>query len=102
MAYGWFVAPFLIGAELTIVEKAADYIANNPPQSDQDRKDIEERIYRSLSPLLIPPIAHERHGMEISSITCATSIIYTKARWRSPRCCYGSRRRCVEQRTTAS
>jgi hypothetical protein len=48
MAYGWFVAPFLIGAEFSVVEKTADYIAKNPPQSDQDRKDIEERIYRSL------------------------------------------------------
>ena len=48
MAYGWFVAPFLIGAEISVVEQTADYIAKNPPQSEQDRKDIEDRIYRSL------------------------------------------------------
>ena len=48
MAYGWFVAPFLIGAEFSVVEQTADYITKNPPQSDQDRKDIEDRIYRSL------------------------------------------------------
>lgn len=48
MAYGWFVAPFLIGAEFTVVEETADYIAKNPPQIEQNRKDIEERIYRSL------------------------------------------------------
>jgi hypothetical protein len=48
MEYGWFVAPFLIGAEFSIVENTVDYIARNAPQSEQDRKDIEERIYRSL------------------------------------------------------
>jgi hypothetical protein len=31
MAYGWFVAPFLIGAEFTVVQETADYIAKNPP-----------------------------------------------------------------------
>jgi hypothetical protein len=48
MAYGWFVAPFLIGAEFSVVEQTADYVAKNPPQNEQDRKNIEERIYRSL------------------------------------------------------
>lgn len=48
MVYGWFVAPFLIGAEFKVVEQTADYIAQNPPQSEQDRKNIEDRIYRSL------------------------------------------------------
>ena len=48
MAYGWFVAPFLIGAEFAAVEETGDFIAQNPPQNDQDRKAIEERIYRSL------------------------------------------------------
>lgn len=48
MAYGWFVAPFLIGAEFTAVEQAGEYIAKNPPYNDQDRKALEERIYRSL------------------------------------------------------
>jgi hypothetical protein len=48
MTYGWFVAPFLIGAEFETVEKTAAYITENPPQSDQDRRNIEERIYRSL------------------------------------------------------
>ncbi len=54
MGYGWFVAPFLIGAEFEVVEKTADYISKNPPQSDQDRKDIEERIYKAL----LEPVFH--------------------------------------------
>ena len=39
---------FLSALEFSVVEKTADYIAKNPPQSDQDHKDMEERIYRSL------------------------------------------------------
>lgn len=48
MTYGWFVAPFLIGAEFEAVEKTAAHIAQNPPQSDQDRIDTEDKIYRAL------------------------------------------------------
>lgn len=48
MVYGWFVAPFLIGAEFTIVEEADAYVTQHPPKSDQDRRDIEERIYHAL------------------------------------------------------
>ena len=60
MAYGWFVAPFLIGAEFTIVEQAADYIADNPPHNEQDRKNIEERIYRSLVEPAFNPVNRAR------------------------------------------
>lgn len=48
MDYGWFVAPYLIMHEFKKVEEAADFIAQNPPQNDHDRKDIEDRIYHSL------------------------------------------------------
>jgi hypothetical protein len=37
------------------VEKTADHIAKTPPQNDQDRKDIEDRIYRSLAEPVFNP-----------------------------------------------
>jgi hypothetical protein len=55
MEYGWFVAPFLIGAEFKVVEDTADYIFQHPPQNDQDRRDIETRIYRALAEPVFQP-----------------------------------------------
>lgn len=48
MDYGWFVAPFMIGAEFQAVEKMADELSSNPPTTDADRKDVEDRIYKVL------------------------------------------------------
>jgi len=48
MTYGWFVAPFMIGAEFQAVEKMADQLNNHPPVTAPDRKDVEERIYKVL------------------------------------------------------
>jgi hypothetical protein len=55
MEYGWFVAPFLIGAEFEIVEEAAGRISKNPPQTFQERKDIEDQIYRALAEPVFNP-----------------------------------------------
>ncbi len=48
MDYGWFVAPFLVGAELSDIEEAADWIRLNPPADNAARKLIEARIYKAL------------------------------------------------------
>jgi hypothetical protein len=60
MAYGWFVAPFLIGAEFSIVEDTADYIAKNSPKNEHDRRNIEERIYRALIQPVFSPVYRAR------------------------------------------
>jgi hypothetical protein len=54
MDYGWFVSPFLIGAELEIVEKTADFVVKNPPKSEEDRREIESKIYKCL----LEPVFH--------------------------------------------
>jgi hypothetical protein len=48
MDYGWFVAPFLTVFEFDKVKEVAIYIKNNQPATDQDRINIEERIYHCL------------------------------------------------------
>lgn len=48
MSYGWFVPPYMLQFEFDVVEEAAEYLSNNPPQTDQEREEIEYRIYRAL------------------------------------------------------
>lgn len=55
MAYGWFVAPYLIGAELEVVQEAGRYIGAHPPTNDSERASIEERIYQALNEPVFSP-----------------------------------------------
>ncbi|MEI9899206.1 MAG: hypothetical protein WDN31_02685 [Hyphomicrobium sp.] len=60
MTYGWFVAPFIIGAEFKEVEETAAYIAAHPPADDRDRQAIEDRIYRALCEPTFHPVNRAR------------------------------------------
>jgi hypothetical protein len=50
MAYGWFVAPFLIGAEFTIVEKTADKRTKRRTWSKAEVREL-KALSRSKSPV---------------------------------------------------
>lgn len=60
MTYGWFVAPYIIGAEFAEVEQTAEYIRNNPPQNDQDRSVVENKIYNALCDAVFHPVNRAR------------------------------------------
>lgn len=62
MEYGWFVAPFMIGAEFKTVRDTADYISQHPPQNEQERRDIESRIYHAL----VEPVFHSEYRARAS------------------------------------
>jgi hypothetical protein len=48
MDYGWFVAPFIAGAEFKSIQQLSNDLDANPPKNDADRQAIEKRIYEAL------------------------------------------------------
>lgn len=57
MQYGWFVAPYMMGSEFDAVKKMAEELDRNPPQSERDRRDVEDRIYG----VLCEPVFHPNY-----------------------------------------
>ncbi len=48
MEYGWFVAPYIIGAEFRVIEGVVEHVKNHPPQTSDDRRVIETMIHDAL------------------------------------------------------